>query len=193
LVAGNPGNQLPEKDGPFGWAKRTWLKVGTSVEVELPTHPSLDNEWMAIGGGPELLRHSEFIGDLVGNQKGTARDARTLVGITKDRRHLVILVAEQYSRGWPFGITRGYIDWAAAWGIEHLLAARRASEGVSFVQGAFYLRKLGAEAVINLDGGSSTEMVVRLPGLSRVVLNHPAGSRQRERALANGLAFRRRQ
>ncbi len=183
LVASNHPS-FPEREGPYGWAKRTW-KPGATVTISLPTHPSLEQEWTVLTGGPELLRFSELVVDADGNANGTLPDARTMIGISADGRQITVLVAERYAKGWTY-------EWGPAFGgwlVEHILAARRRSEGVNFIDGALFLRRLGCTAVLNLDGGGSSEMVVRLKG-NLQILNRPTEGR--ERPLPNALAFRRR-
>lgn len=182
LVAGNHSD-YSEVEGPYGWAKRNWKTLGVSVVVDLPTHPSLEEEWTVITGGPELLRFGELVADLVGNDHGTCCDARTMLGVSADGQTLTILVAEQYAKGW----TAGWGPWF--WGnvIEKAFWSRPVAHGITYTQGALFLRKRGCTGALNLDGGGSAEIVVRINGALRI-LNRPTEGH--ERPLPNGLAFR---
>lgn len=76
-------------------------------------------------------------------------------------------------------------------GLLHLVVADGRSEsssGLTLLQLADFMRSLGDEAVLNLDGGGSSTLVA--PDLDGVVgiRNTPSGGS--ERAIANGLGFR---
>lgn len=63
------------------------------------------------------------------------------------------------------------------------------SVGMTYVELAGFLARLGADDVLSLDGGGSSTMVVRLPGADGLsVRNHP--SMGYERDVPNGIGFR---
>ena len=62
------------------------------------------------------------------------------------------------------------------------------SDGMTMAESALYLRMLGMEQAINLDGGGSSTCYVRLPGQERsALLNVPSDGF--ERSVGNGLVF----
>ncbi|ROT31865.1 hypothetical protein EF879_15540 [Micromonospora sp. HM5-17] len=62
------------------------------------------------------------------------------------------------------------------------------SVGMTYVELANYMRSLGADDAINLDGGGSSTLVARMPGATSVsVRNTPSDGSQR--AVPNGLGF----
>ncbi|WP_117210620.1 phosphodiester glycosidase family protein [Allorhizocola rhizosphaerae] len=63
-----------------------------------------------------------------------------------------------------------------------------ASVGMTYVELANYMKSLGADDALNLDGGGSTTLVARMPGDTTVsVRNTPSDGTQR--AVPNGLGF----
>jgi hypothetical protein len=63
-----------------------------------------------------------------------------------------------------------------------------ASVGMTYVELANYLKSLGADDAINLDGGGSSTMVARMPGATSVsVRNTPSDGTQR--LVPNGIGF----
>lgn len=62
------------------------------------------------------------------------------------------------------------------------------SVGMTYVELANYMKSLGADDAINLDGGGSSTLVARMPGATSVsVRNTPSDGTQR--AIPNGLGF----
>jgi len=62
------------------------------------------------------------------------------------------------------------------------------SIGMTYVELASYMKSLGADDALNLDGGGSTTMVARMPGASSVsVRNTPSDGTQRP--VPNGIGF----
>ena len=64
------------------------------------------------------------------------------------------------------------------------------SEGATTAETAEWIRKFGAHNALNLDGGGSTALVIRGPDDKPLVLNRPAGTR--ERRVGNHLGVRAR-
>ncbi|NUT38299.1 MAG: hypothetical protein HOV79_35080 [Hamadaea sp.] len=63
-----------------------------------------------------------------------------------------------------------------------------ASVGMTYVELANYMKSLGADDALNLDGGGSTTMVARMPGATAVsVRNTPSDGTQR--LVPNGIGF----
>jgi exopolysaccharide biosynthesis protein len=63
-----------------------------------------------------------------------------------------------------------------------------ASVGMTYVELGSYMKSLGADDALNLDGGGSTTMVARMPGATSVsVRNTPSDGAQR--LIPNGLGF----
>jgi hypothetical protein len=63
-----------------------------------------------------------------------------------------------------------------------------ASAGMTYVELGNYIKSLGADDALNLDGGGSTTMVARMPGATSVsVRNTPSDGAQR--LIPNGLGF----
>ncbi|MEU8002096.1 phosphodiester glycosidase family protein [Catellatospora sp. NPDC049111] len=63
-----------------------------------------------------------------------------------------------------------------------------ASVGMTYVELAAYMKSLGADDAINLDGGGSSTLVARMPGATSVsVRNTPSDGAQR--AVPNGIGF----
>jgi hypothetical protein len=85
--------------------------------------------------------------------------ARTAAGVSRDGRHLYLVVADRRS-----GL----------------------SVGLTLAELAVLLRRAGADDAMNLDGGGSSTFVLRVPGESAVsVRNVPSAGA--ERAVANGI------
>ena len=119
------------------------IRVSTLVRAEhghLP--PGLD----VVNGGPRLLRHGhpDITASAEGFDRpgdpafyyafGLRRNPRTLAGVTRDGRLLLVAVD---------GRAPGY------------------SAGLDFEESAAVMRALGARDAVNLDGGGSTTMTIR--------------------------------
>lgn len=108
----------------------------------------------AVGGFP-ILRDGAPLNGL--NPNGPA--PRTAAGVSRDGRHLYLLVADGRS--------------------EH-------SGGLTVAELASLLGRVGADDAVNLDGGGSSTLVAQAPGAASVtVRNTPSGGA--ERAVANGI------
>ena len=86
---------------------------------------------------------------------------RTAIGIDRDRGRVLLLVAD---------------------------GRQRHSRGLTLVELARTMKRLGADAALNLDGGGSSEMVGRDRQGRRRLLNRPSDGQQRE--VADGVVVR---
>jgi hypothetical protein len=99
-----------------------------------------------------------------GKNRGSRDDLhpRSAVGVTRDGSHLLIMTAD--------GRQPGY------------------SEGLTTAETAEWMRRLGAEEALNLDGGGSTTLVIQGRDGKPELLNRPSGPPPgRERRVANHL------
>ena len=112
-----------------------------------------------IAGSDVLLRQGQIVLDNT-SKFATARHPRTAVGLSDGGKTLVLVVADGRD------------------------AARAA--GLSLDELTILMRDLGCSDALNLDGGGSSEMVLRAPESGQLrVLNRPSDGR--ERAVANVL------
>lgn len=133
--------------------------IGTPVRTDFHTTPDWSGMKHAIGGGPFLVKDGRIYVDTVA-QNFTSRslgmyEPRSAVGITRDGRLLLVTVDGR----------------------------QNISVGASLSEMARLLLSLGAVDAMNLDGGSSTQMVVQ----GRLV-NSP--SVRNGAAVSNGLIIK---
>lgn len=132
------------------------FRVGEKVVAEYYTSPDFNNISAAIGGGSPLLKDG-LKTDYKINIKGD--HPRTAIGITKDRRQLLMVTID--------GRDTSY-------------------KGVSQEVFTDIMLKLGAYDAINLDGGGSTTMAVMPAGVdSPVIVNRPSDGGLRK--VVNGI------
>ncbi len=115
---------------------------------------------MGISGGGEILRNGAICsnGLIVGKN---ARNPRTVLGVTRDKKKLIIMAVD----------------------------GRRNGLGVTHNEVANLLLEYGAYDAIHLDGGGSTTMVVKQEGASNLsVVNVPSEGSQR--AVSNALGIK---
>jgi Phosphodiester glycosidase len=119
----------------------------------------------AVGGFPLLLRDSAIVAsvDSDGSESFRGVNPRTVAGIAQNGRHLLLVVIDGRRAGYSVGTT---IRETAEW-----------------------MRQLGAQQAVNLDGGGSTAMVVRdrATGSTRII-NRPSDALG-ERPVGNALAI----
>ena len=141
---------------------------GDTVKVLLGTRPRLARGAalrLLIGGWPRLLRDGENVAGEGATVEGTIsrnaeiRHPRTVVGVSRDGGTLTLLTVDGRSK---------------------------ASVGMTLVEIAERLRRLGVWNAMNFDGGGSTAMV-----LGRTLVNVPSDSAG-ERAVGNALLVVRR-
>ncbi len=142
------------------------ISAGDTVRVSRTLEPFMPTT--AVGGQPQLLRASAFVGavDSVNDAAFRGLNPRTAIGYADRGRRLLLVVVD--------GRQPGY------------------SMGMSLRQTAELFRALGATDALNLDGGGSSAMVVtdpRAPTRTRFV-THPSDSAG-ERPVANALAVLR--
>ncbi len=139
-------------DGDTVTLQRVWVPMAPQV---------------AVGGFPMLLRDSTIVGSIETDGAVSFRgvNPRTAAGITRDRRHLLLVVIDGRQPSYSVGTT-----------------TRETAE---------LLLALGAVEALNLDGGGSTAMVVRdaVTGATRLV-NRPSDAAG-ERPVGDALAVTR--
>jgi len=118
------------------------LKLNDEVKIKFTTTPDWTGVKHAISGGPYLVKDGQIFIDVKDQKLGSigGRNPRTAVGYTPDNRFIMITVDGR----------------------------QKGSVGATFNELAQIMKKFGCINAMNLDGGSSTQMVVQ----NRVV-NHP--------------------
>lgn len=136
---------------------------GDTVKVLLATVPRIPHGFVPaviVGGWPRILRDGQNIAGEAATIEGTlsrnaeTRHPRTAIGFSRDSTTLFLFTVDGRSEN---------------------------SGGMTLVEMADYLRKLGAWQAMNFDGGGSTTMVV-----NGAVVNHPS-DQEGERAVGNAL------
>lgn len=119
-----------------------------------------DDIYEAVGGGVMLVRNGSVV-----NQTDVSVNPRTAIGVSADRQHVYILVAD--GRRYHY------------------------SNGLSYVDLANFMAALGSETAMNLDGGgSSTFFIRKSPDFSSdrfLLRNWPTDNGGVAREVANGL------
>lgn len=170
---------------PVKWA--TKAKSGDKVELSLALMPK--REPIAISGGPQILRQGKYILDEDGNPKAAClRLSRTVVGISTDGYRLAVMVFDGPPKPGTVGFkeigsmairlkvrsllraTCENIQLFVRWGWHHVEATcglKRISRGATLRDVALYCYAHPLESgapisdVLNLDGGSSSTLVLR--------------------------------
>ena len=136
---------------------------GDTVKILLATLPRIDRATapaMIIGGWPRILRDGQNVAGEAATVEGTIsrnaemRHPRTAVGFSRDSSILFLLTVDGRSES---------------------------SGGMTLVELANMMRRLGAWQAMNFDGGGSTTMV-----LDGVLVNKPS-DKEGERAVGNAL------
>jgi hypothetical protein len=144
------------------------LRAGDTVRVVLTTLPRLRDRRppaLLIGGWPRIVRDGEIVAQEARTVEGTIsrnaemRHPRTAIGFSRDSATLYLLAVDGRSER---------------------------SVGMTLVELATLMRRLGAWQAMNFDGGGSTTMVI-----GGQVVNRPADA-SGERAVGNALAVVRR-
>lgn len=167
VVAINPEGNSPLEPGvvvlsatALAKAPLEKLKLGDTVQLDFAFE---DARWadvtFAIGGGRILVKDGE-IQQLPDNSLHNNRNPRTAVGIKPD----------------------GTVVWMTVDGRQSGVSA-----GVRATTLAQLLIDKGCTWVINLDGGGSTTMAVKMPGEELAVRNVPSNAGAEERRVANGI------
>ena len=141
------------------------MAEGDTVKILLTTLPRLAGgaaPAMVIGGWPRILRDGEDVAALSATLEGTIsrnaeiRNPRTALGVSRDASTLYLLTVDGRSQ---------------------------TSVGVTLVELAAIMRRLGAWQAMNFDGGGSTAMVI---GAKVVNATSDTGG---EREVGNALAI----
>lgn len=133
------------------------FKVGDRLTIDLDVNFKFME--LSIGGGAQLVKDGKVVSPF--SQNITGRHPRTGLGISRDRRELILVTID--------GRTTSF-------------------RGVTQTELANLLIELGAYEAINLDGGGSTQMVAKSPWTTNIrTLNYP--SDQAERRMYTALAI----
>jgi hypothetical protein len=130
---------------------RPHIKAGARIVVSTATDPQLSGVRTAIGGGPALVRQGEVLDIRV--NKARERHPRSALGWNET--HLFLVAVDGRQPGHSVGMTLPEL--------------------------AAYLQRIGCTEAVNLDGGGSTELILR-----GRILNSPCYGH--ERRTASGLA-----
>lgn len=126
------------------------LKVGDAVKMNQTLGPIWDKTIYAIGAGPRLVKNnSVFLTSKIEEfppDIAVGRAPRTAVGVTKDG-HILLAVVD---------------------------GRQQHSIGVTLLELALLMQEFGAVDAMNLDGGGSSEMVVK-----GKIMNKPSDGRER--------------
>ncbi|WP_432662649.1 phosphodiester glycosidase family protein [Wukongibacter baidiensis] len=134
------------------------FSVGDRVLVDVSSTPDFKELALAMGGGAEILKDGSIPDEFSLNISGS--HPRTAIGISQDKKEVIMVTIDGRNASYP---------------------------GVTQKELAEILLELGAYNGINLDGGGSTEMIVKSSGdMELDIVNHPSGGY--ERRIMNGLA-----
>ncbi|SMC38472.1 phosphodiester glycosidase family protein [Sporomusa malonica] len=126
------------------------LKVGDSVKINQTIGPVWDKTQHALGAGPMLVRNnSVFLTTKVeefGSDVAGGRAPRTAIGLKADSHLLAVVVDGRQEN----------------------------SIGMTLLELALFMQELGAQDAMNLDGGGSSEMVIK-----GKIVNKPSDKRER--------------
>jgi exopolysaccharide biosynthesis protein len=131
------------------------IQIGDMIQI----NAQIDNEWMGskfmLGSGPMLVKNGQVSLSMSGSSSfAKTLSPRTAVAINYDKNQVFFVTVD--------GRAPGY------------------SNGLSLVDFANYLMSLGVDEAMNLDGGGSTTMSVRLPGAFKPTLaNTPSDGSER--------------
>jgi exopolysaccharide biosynthesis protein len=157
------GTYIP-RNGYVIWATGSYAEkisnsfvIGDSVSLEMSTTPDLNQLAMAVGGGGVLVKDGQPQTTFSHEIKGN--HPRTAIGISQDKKEVILVTVD--------GRTVSFT-------------------GVSQKELGEIMAYLGAHDALNLDGGGSTEMIVRPLGEeNRKIVNNL--SDQWERRILNGI------
>lgn len=145
------------------WVRQN-LAAGDTVFIDVSFDKGVNDAVQVISGnstlGKVLLQDGEIPADILdpSDSLNTSREPRTMLGANDDKLFVVVVDGRRPGH----------------------------SEGLTLAEGAMYLRSLGADQAINLDGGGSSTYYARQPGdESPTLLNRPSDGV--ERAVANSL------
>lgn len=137
------------------------IHIGESVTINVTGSEPYSSALYIIGGGDIIVENGEFIPETVTEYSDKARNARTAVGIREDNSALFFAVNSK---------KEGF------------------SSGMSLQEVADTLISMGAKTVLNLDGGGSTTVGVKLHGSDKMEVKN-FSSDGYPRAVSNAILF----
>lgn len=147
------------------WTRNS-LTPGTKVSFYISFDQGIDKALQVISAnstlGSFLVKDGKVASEVLdpNNPYINDRHPRTMVATKEEKLHIIIFDGRQPAY----------------------------SDGITMAEGAHYLRKLGMEDAINIDGGGSTTCYIRLPGDQHPsVVNRPSDGF--ERAIGNALTI----
>jgi len=161
---GVTASTIPQKGGTLSIGGKAlsylpYLKKGDTVRIITKLNPSLDII-QAIGGGAILLKDGNIVFGSTGEQP-LSRE------VTDKKNPLTVVAIDNNNRVY-FIIVDG---------------RNNHSDGMTYLEMAQYLKNIGMKDALALDGGGSSELIVR-----DKIMNSPSDGR--ERAIANALIVR---
>ena len=162
-LAVSDGNVVAQADGTPGQNASLLVsrKNGVSI-VESMDGMDLSNVFNAVTGSGIIVKDGQNVGDQTPYGDGAHPNPRTVVGLSKDRHFLYVMVID--------GRQPGY------------------SAGTTHAESAQLMLAFGAYNAINLDGGGSTDLVEDDGHGGAKIVNKPSGGA--ERFDANQLGIR---
>ncbi|MGB9681536.1 MAG: phosphodiester glycosidase family protein [bacterium] len=136
-----------------------YIRQGDTVKITTRLNPSLDIV-QAVGGGTILLKDGEIV-------FGKTGEDPLPPGVTQQQNPLTIIALDG----------NGKIDMIVIDG------RSQQSKGMTYLEVANYLKNLGMKDAITLDGGGSSEMIIK-----NNIVNNPSDGK--ERAIANGIVLK---
>jgi hypothetical protein len=157
--------------GPAVTDGKTWArpdKPRPALVIDATNHPSIgefkeapSNAKQVVAGSTILLAGGKVVAESQ-SKFSTTRHPRTAVGIADSGKRLLLVVVDGRRKG--------------------------EASGMSLTELADVMMRLGCQSALNLDGGGSTELLLRDPETGELhVMNHPSDGR--ERAVANVLGI----
>ncbi len=161
---GQPSIQIPQ-NGYVVVASSTWgneleknISVGDELTIKTHITPGIENIKLALGGGTLLVSDGKIASFTQSNVTGN--HPRTAVGITKDRKQLLLVTVDGRHGSW---------------------------QGIDGTRLARLMIELGSHEAVIMDGGGSTTMIARpLGSYAPRLINTPSDGA--ERRIINGLA-----
>lgn len=134
------------------------FSVNDNILLDIKSEPDFEKLALAMGGGSQILKDGIIPEEFTLKIAGS--HPRTALGISEDKREVIMVTID--------GRNSSY-------------------SGVTQRELAEILLELGSYNGINLDGGGSTEMIVKSSGEKTLhIVNHPSGGY--ERRIMNGIA-----
>ncbi|WP_053075047.1 phosphodiester glycosidase family protein [Ornithinibacillus californiensis] len=139
----------------FHGKKFKTINLGDSVTISMDIDSKWKNTEFMVAGGPMLVKDGKVNLTMdTSNRRAREIAPRSAIAIDKTGEKYYFITVD--------GRQTGY------------------SKGMNLSQFANYLAELGVDRALNIDGGGSTTMAVRLPGGTQVeVANSPSDGRQR--------------